>query len=454
MTGRSSNVHLALWIAATGLSHGEIARRIAAEATRRGHRQVAPDATRVRRWIDGERPRPPVPVLLAAVVSDEVDQALTPGDLGLTAAGPMLDSIQLPLLTEAAAQALAGWTQMDLFLDRRDTLKLALGAPLILAAERMLGGTARRLNPAAKGFDTDTTTALEEVTAFFTKADASKGGGLYRSAIVAQLAEVARRIQDGVPASLKARVFAATADLAALAGWVSHDCGRYATAQRYWAYGIYAASEAGQPDRGVEIVTRMSHQMIYLGHPEDALGLLEMAAKKATLPATQALIASQTGRVHAALGNERDAEQHLGAADELVADGLGDAPEWVAYFDAAEHAGARAVSARDLTGIGRPRRASDHFTDALALRRPGFDRVKVMDRVGLAAALFTENEPEQGAAAAHQALDEAARIDSTLVASRLNTLLDAARPHRTAAVDEVRTRAADLAAARPTAVAA
>lgn len=455
MTGRSSNAHLALWIAATGLSHGEIARRIASEAIRQGHRQIAPDATRVRRWIDGERPRPPVPALLAAVISDAVGQPLTPGDLGLTAAGPTLDSIQLPLLTEAAAQTLAGWTQMDLFLDRRDTLKLALGAPLILAAERMLGGTAHRLNRATKGFDTDTTTALEEVTTFFAKADAAKGGGLYRSAIVAQLAEVARRIQDGVPAPLKARVFAATADLAALAGWVSHDCGRYATAQRYWSYGIYAASEAGQPDRGVEIVTRMSHQMIYLGHPGDALGLLGVAAAKASLPATRALVASQTGRVHAALGNERDAERHLGAADELLADGLGDdVPEWVSYFDAAEHAGARAVSARDLAGIGRNHRASDHFTDALALRRPGFDRVKVMDRIGLAAALFTEGEPEQGAAAAHQALDEAARVDSTLVASRLNTLMDAARPYRTAGVDEVRTRAQDLAAARPTPVAA
>ncbi|WP_030786122.1 hypothetical protein [Streptomyces sp. NRRL S-920] len=455
MTGRTSNTHLALWIGATGLAHGEIARRIAAEAICGGHRQIAPDATRVRRWIDGERPRPPVPALLAAVISGAVGQTVTPGDLGLTSTGPTLDSIQLPLLTEAAAQTLAGWTQMDLFLDRRDTLKLALGAPLILAAERMLGATARRLGPGAKGFDTDTTAALEEVTAFFTKADASKGGGLYRSALVAQLAEVARRIRDGVPPKLKARVFTATADLAALAGWVSHDCGRYATAQRYWSYGIYAASEAGQPDRGVEIVTRMSHQMIYLGHPGDALGLLGVAADKANLPATRALVASQTGRVHAALGDERQAERHLGAADELVAEGLGDdVPAWVDYFDAAEHAGARAVSARDLAGIGRARRASVHFTDALALRKPGFDRVKVMDRVGLAAALFDEGEPEQAAQVAQQALDEAARVDSTLVVSRLNTLLDAARPYNTAAVDEVRARAADLAVARPTTVAA
>ncbi|MER5602354.1 Tat pathway signal protein [Streptomyces sp. NPDC002265] len=456
MVSRFSNPHLALWIAATGLSHGEIARRIAATAKAQGHRQVAPDATRVRRWIDGERPRPPVPALLAEVLSKAAGQPLTPGDLGLTATGPELDSIQLPLLTEAAAQTLAGWTQMDLFMNRRDTLKLAVGAPLILAAERMLGGTARTLNHGRKGFDADTVTALEEVTAFFTRADACQGGGLYRSAIVAQLAEAARRIQDGVPKSLRPRVFAATADLAALAGWVSHDCGRYPTAQRYWSYGVYAAGEAGWRDRGVEIVTRMSHQMIYLGRPDDALGLLGVAAAKAKMPAVKALVASQTGRVHAALGNERQAERCLGDADELVADGLGeDVPEWVAYFDAAEHAGARAVSARDLAGLGRPRkRASTHFEDALKLRKPGFDRVRVMDRVGLAAALFDEGEADRGAAVAQQALDDAARVDSTLVASRLNTLLDAARPYRSAAVDEVRTRAKDLAAARPTTIAA
>ncbi|MFJ7206227.1 Tat pathway signal protein [Streptomyces sp. NPDC098789] len=455
MSSKSGNPHLALWIAATGLSHGEIARRIAAAAKAQGHRQIAPDATRIRRWTDGERPRSPVPALLADVLSEATGQVLTAGDLGLTAAGPVLDGIQLPLLTEAAAQTLAGWTQMDLFMNRRDTLKLAIGAPLILAAERMLGGTARALNNDHKGFDTDTVTALEEVTAFFTKADASKGGGLYRSAIVAQLAEVARRVQDGVPRRLRTRVFAATADLAALAGWVSHDSGRYPTSQRYWSYGIYAAGEAGQPERGVEIVTRMSHQMIYLGRPEDALSLLGVAAAKAKMPVTRALVASQTGRVHAALGDERQADRHLGDADALLGDGPGDdVPEWVGYFDAAEHAGARAVSARDLAGLGRGHRpASPHFEDALALRKPGFDRVRVMDRIGLAAALFDQGEAERGAQAAQQALDDATRIDSTLVASRLNTLLNAARPYETTAVNDVRNRAKDL-AARPTTVAA
>ncbi|WP_267892089.1 hypothetical protein [Streptomyces sp. DSM 15324] len=40
-----------------------------------------------------------------------------------------------------------------------------------------------------------------------------------------------------------------------------------------------------------------------------------------------------------------------------------------------------------------------------------------MDCTGLAAALFDEGEVERGTTAADQALDNAARIDATLVAS-------------------------------------
>lgn len=126
MAQGTGNPYLTAWVEATGLSHGEIARRIAAEALRRGFRQVAPDATRLRHWMGGERPRPPVPEILAAVLSSALGQVLTPGDLGLLPTGVPLDTIQLPLLTEPAAAVLAGWTRMDLLmLDRREALKLA-----------------------------------------------------------------------------------------------------------------------------------------------------------------------------------------------------------------------------------------------------------------------------------------------------------------------------------------
>ena len=112
--------------------------------------------------------------------------------------------------------------------------------------------------------------------------------------------------------------------------------------------------------------------MIYLGHPQDALGLLGVAAKKATLPATRALVASQTGRCtrpSATSGRPTGTSATPTASWRTDGD---DVPEWVSYFDAAEHAGARAVSARDLAGLHRGRRvASGHFEDALKLRKPG-----------------------------------------------------------------------------------
>lgn len=449
----TGNPHLTEWVRVSGLSHGEISRRIAAEALRCGIRQVTPDATRLRRWMDGERPRPPVPEILAAVLSAALGLDLTPGDLGLLPTGVPLDTIQLPLLTEPAAAALAGWTRMDLLmLDRREALKLAVGAPLIAATTHMLGGSARPLTRAHAGFDTDSVTALEEVTAVFGRLDAAHGGGLYRPAIVAQLFEVARRIQDGIPPSLCTRVFAAAADLAALAGWASHDSGRYATAQRYWSYGIYAAGEAGTPDRGVEIVTRMSHQMIYLGRLDDALGLLGVAADRAdrgSAPVVRALVHSQTGRVHAALGQPRQADRHLAAADDVLAEETAPAPAWISYFDVAEHAGARAVSARDLHHQGHPgQQASPHFEAAVDLRAPGFDRVKAMDRIGLAAALFDEGDSDRAVGAGHQALASAG-LQSALVVSRVHTLIVAASRFRTPAVDELRARASDLVAQTP-----
>ncbi|MFI1205594.1 hypothetical protein ACH4VR_40270 [Streptomyces sp. NPDC020883] len=61
---------------------------------------------------------------------------------------------------------------------------------------------------------------------------------------------------------------------------------------------------------------------------------------------------------------------------------------------------------------------------------------------------------ERGAAAAHQVLDDATRVNSTLVASRLGTLLSSTRPYKPAVVGAMRVRQADLATSRPATIAA
>jgi hypothetical protein len=93
------NQYLSAWVDASGLSHGEIVRRVSAEAIRCGHRQVRPDASRLRRWIEGENPRPPVPQLLGRVLSDAVGVPLHTRDLGFASPVECVDTVKLPLLS-------------------------------------------------------------------------------------------------------------------------------------------------------------------------------------------------------------------------------------------------------------------------------------------------------------------------------------------------------------------
>ncbi|WP_406296509.1 hypothetical protein OG948_13440 [Embleya sp. NBC_00888] len=191
----------------------------------------------------------------------------------------------------------------------------------------------------------------------------------------------------------------------------------------------------------------MAHQMVYLGRPQDALELLNVAraaADKEREPTVRALVRSQTGRMYAALGARKAADTNLAEAEVFLAE-VEQRPSWADYFDAAEHAGARAVSARDLTQQGSPGlKASDEFRKAIDQRGPGFERCRAMDMIGLTAALLDEGEPEQAAAAGAEALDLAERIDSALVVSRLNTLTESVSRYRTAETAALRERTEDV----------
>lgn len=65
------------------MSRGEFARRIRAKAVTWGQPHIAPDVTGVRRWIKGEKPRHPIPEILAGVFSDHFGYRVTTYDLGL-----------------------------------------------------------------------------------------------------------------------------------------------------------------------------------------------------------------------------------------------------------------------------------------------------------------------------------------------------------------------------------
>lgn len=81
---RAPNYLLALALAQAGWNNSETARRLNQRALERGHPGLAVDRSRVSRWIRrGERPRPPVPELLAGLLTEHLGQPYTPALLGI-----------------------------------------------------------------------------------------------------------------------------------------------------------------------------------------------------------------------------------------------------------------------------------------------------------------------------------------------------------------------------------
>jgi hypothetical protein len=102
------NYALALALATAGWSNAATARQINTYATTRGYRGIAVDTARVGRWIRcGQRPRPPVPQLLADLLSEHLGERHTPQSLELIRTRdlrvPLEEAEHCALLRKAAA---------------------------------------------------------------------------------------------------------------------------------------------------------------------------------------------------------------------------------------------------------------------------------------------------------------------------------------------------------------
>lgn len=90
---------------------------------------------------------------------------------------------------------------------------------------------------------------LEHSVDIFRAWDASRGGGLQRKAVVGQLNEVGGMLSYRHPEHLQRRLWGVAANLAVLAGWMSHDVGLEPTAQKYFVIATHAAREGGDRPR-------------------------------------------------------------------------------------------------------------------------------------------------------------------------------------------------------------
>ncbi|MYS84643.1 hypothetical protein [Embleya scabrispora] len=446
---REPNTKLVDLFALTGWSKGELARLVNRRAAAMGHPQLATDTSRVRRWLeDGERPRDPVPRVLAALFTERLGRVVTSEDLGLTGRprhNAQVVQEDLPWSTERTVTALTEFTGMDLMLNRHGLagsgFALVAGPALVANFDRWLtpglGMSHPRGTPAdpvsyglvdAGPIGAEEVGALENAVIVFRTWDADRGGGLQRKAVIGQLNEVGNLLTYPNPLPITRRLWNVAANLAALAGWMSHDVGLDPTAQNYFVIAAHAAREAGDLARAAEALSRAARQMVHLERPADALALIELAQRTAGDRAgatTRAMFHTVEAWAQAALGRPADCRRTLGRAEaEFGRSRPDEDPDWVAFFDSADLHGMQALVYRTLAEVDPTAagRAQEHAEKALELRARGHERSKTFDLISLASACLLDGRPDRGVHHARLAVRAAGEVSSKRTWDRLEVL--------------------------------
>ncbi|WP_329008457.1 MULTISPECIES: DNA-binding protein NsdB [unclassified Streptomyces] len=417
-----------------GWSKGELARLVNRQAAAMGHPQLSTDTSRVRRWIDmGEIPRDPVPRVLAALFTERLGRVVTMEDLGLVrhgragkrqGDGKRDDPDGVLWAPERTAAVLTEFTGMDLMLNRRGLVgagaALAAGATLSSAMHDWLhtDPTLRAdapvlddpLHAEPAGFDryeaapigSQEVEELERSVEVFRAWDAARGGGLQRKAVVGQLNEVGGMLAYHHPPQLQRRLWGVAANLAVLAGWMSHDVGLEPTAQKYFVIATHAAHEGGDRPRAGEALSRAARQMVHLGRPDDAMDLMKLAqsgAGEELQPRTKAMFHTIEAWAQASMGKGQAMRRTLGQAEDLFVSDRQDGrqPDWMQTFKDEDLYGMQALAYRTLAehDPSAAVHAQHYAQKALALRIDGRERSKIFDHLSMASACFIADDPEQ-----------------------------------------------------------
>jgi hypothetical protein len=492
------NEQLSSWFLRSGWSKGELARQVNRRARQLGAHHISTDTSRVRRWLDGEQPREPIPRILSELFSERFGCVVAVEDLGLrpTRQSPAASGVDLPWAGPQTVAMINEFTRSDLMLGRRGflgtSLSVSAGPALIEPMQRWLvpspaapdaaaadgaagagagagAGAAAGPNSPASPHDGGAAAPasgsgagqvvplpvkggarrrteklsmpeielLEHTTVMFRRWDAQCGGGLRRKAVVGQLHEVTDLLQDKHAEPVGRRLFRVTAELAALAGWMSYDVGLQPTAQKYFVLALHAAKEAGDRPLGSYVLSNMGRQMIHLGRPDDALELIHLAqygSREGATPRTQAMLHAMEARAYANMGQPGKCRRAVRMAEDTFEDaGPADGdPDWIGFFSEAELTAETAHSYRDLAyssgrsptyaSMARPamERAVELFRrEAEETEGGGHRRSYALNLLGMASVHLLQKEPEDCAFRAGEAIEVARRLRSERVNNRL-----------------------------------
>lgn len=454
-TEKRPNELLTSWFVRSGWSKGELARQVNRRARRLGAHHVSTDTSRVRRWLDGENPREPIPGILSELFSERFGVVVSVQDLGLRTSrpAPSATGVDLPWTGPQTVALISEFSRSDLMLARRgflgNSLALSAGPALIEPMQRWLvpappsrpdPGPAASPARGRRRLSRPELELLETTTVMFRQWDAQCGGGLRRKAVVGQLHEVTDLLQEPQPEETTRRLFKVAAELAELAGWMSYDVGLQPNAQKYFVLALHAAKEAGDRPLGSYVLSSMSRQMIHLGRPEDALELIHLAqygSRDCAGSRTQSMLYAMEARAYANMGRPGRCKRAVRMAEDAFADvdeWDEPDPDWIRFFSEAELYAENSHSYRDLAYVADRSRSYSSLAEPLMQRAVELfgqeggehQRSYALNLIGMATVHLLQREPEQSTVLATEAIKAAKKVRSERLNTRIRKTVDTA----------------------------
>ncbi|WP_245687451.1 helix-turn-helix transcriptional regulator [Streptacidiphilus griseoplanus] len=257
-------------------------------------------------------------------------------------------------LTASSAYALAALSLPDPDAVTRRTRATAIGTPSSVGRGEVL--------------------AIRQMTTALGDAASELGGGHARHLAVRYLTQdVAPWLHGTYSEATGRELFAATAQLVHLAGWMAGDEGNQGLAQQYYAHSYRLAAEAGDPELAATALRGMAVQAIDLGQRAAAVRLSEECVHYAgSIEDPRAVAYYQATLANAAaLDGDRRAATTALAASQSAIEAAPKAPgeSWAAHYDAGRWAH---ESGMVLARLGDLDAAQDHLRHALDIH--GLDR--------------------------------------------------------------------------------
>ena len=420
-----------------GCSWAGLARRVNDLGAQQGL-SLRYDYTAVNRWIKrGERPRPPVPNLIAQALSEKLGRKVTPGEFDM----PDVESLaarSLEYTTDALAslETIAELGRADL--RRREIMK----APFVLAAlavpsRNWLLATLDELagERGSRRVGMSQVDGIRQMFHLFQEMDVMRGGGHARAALIEYMNNYVLPLvkRDGHPDELQNALYEAAAEQAYLVGWMAYDDGQHGLAQRYLIQSLRLAQASGNATLGAHVLAGMSDQANLLGHPQEALMLASAGQRGITAtdsPACLADLQILEARAHASLRDPAATAQAVIRAEQTFQHVVpANEPEWARLIDPAYLFGEAAHCFRDLAQPDQiDRFAAESDQDA---KRQGRARRGALSNAALAIAQLQRGEIEAAAARAIHVVDLAASVQSSRAVETVRDLQRQFKPYAT-----------------------